>query len=124
VHVGEDSPHPGSRLEIKDDVERAVPQELLALPDERLVVEGQPLVLVRGELCVAGAGVDERLLRVVAGVVCDDVADLDAGLVHLRLAAAVESRVDDQPVEFDTPGLEQFPGPPAQISVQHVRLHT
>jgi aminobenzoyl-glutamate utilization protein A len=97
---------------------------LLALPDKRLVVECEPLVLVRGELGAVGARVDERLAGVVAGVVRDDIAHLDTRLVHLGFAAAVELRVDDQPIEGNLAGLEQFPGSAAQVGIQHVRFHT
>jgi len=66
-----------ARLVVDDDVETALAQQLLALPDEFLVLEGQPLVLVRGEVGVVVARVDVAVLRVVSRLFGDDVADVD-----------------------------------------------
>jgi hypothetical protein len=62
--VGEQRVAGGAPLVAEDEVEGTVAEERLALPDEGLVVEGQPRVLVGGEPGVAGPRVDEGARRV------------------------------------------------------------
>ncbi|ELY53135.1 hypothetical protein C493_15008 [Natronolimnohabitans innermongolicus JCM 12255] len=65
---------------VDDDVETALPQQLLALPDELLAVQRQSLVLVRGEVGVLVARIDVAVLRIVTRVLGDDIADVEGDL--------------------------------------------
>lgn len=113
----------GDGLVVEHEVERAVADELLALPDELVVLDREALELVRREVGVVVAGVNPRVA--LPRVLRDDIVDFDGQLLHLQVLATGEVGVDDGPDEFDIAGFEQREGPLVEVLVDglaHVRV--
>ena len=93
----------GAGLVVEHEIERAFAEQLLALPDERLLVQRQPLELIRGEFVGVVAGVDVRLA--LLGVVGEDLVHAHGEFLHLQVLFALEVRVDDRAQKFDLTGF-------------------
>lgn len=94
-------------LIIEDDVVRPVPHELLALPDEVVLIERSTLVLVDTESIVVVARVHVGFFRIESGCIAYDIPHVERGLMERRLLVARQFSPNDDAVQVYVSGFEQ-----------------